>query len=291
MLVAYYYSFSNNADCGRNLTAGTSAKKGVQNSMKILFLADTHCGHVGGLTPPEWRASGSQFPEWTPVAEKAWKKFYEIVCGHKWDVCCLLGDLIDGRAEKDGGQELHILTPEKQSECALHILQKYIKAEKYCGVYGTPYHTGQLGDVEKSIFNALGCAKEHYGDCLKVKIGGKIFDLRHDIGGSSTPVGGDISLRKEVLTDREWCAQHGAAPADCYIRAHVHYCREISDGAGWRIWTCPSLQLWTRFGRRSVHGRIVHWGVLWCEIDDGNVTFYKQVVRLCEMKSLAPVEL
>lgn len=152
-------------------------------------------------------------------------------------------------------------------------------------VFGTPYHVGKCESYERLAYDAVGIPRNLQGDAVQAEICGKLFDLRHDIQGSGSPTGGDVSLRKEVVTDELWVGQHDGRKADVYVRGHVHYGRCLMDAAGWYSATVPSLQLWTRFGARRVHGRVIHWGVWVVDIDsEGDMTWRKVVVKLSSFR-------
>ena len=118
--------------------------------MNNIFIADTHCGHRTGLTPPKW---------WLPdddgfigkvarFQRELWSWFCSEIdsCGPV-DTCIHVGDVIDGKGFRSGGTEL--LTPDRAVQIQMaEIVFEEIGAKNNLIINGTPYHTGNEEDWE-----------------------------------------------------------------------------------------------------------------------------------------------
>lgn len=266
----------------------TASKNG---ETRILALSDLHCGHIGGITPPGYRTSEKIHPGWPEMQAKCWDRATRFVKSRKWDAVLLMGDNIDGRDEKSGGQELCISQPRHQCEAAAEFI-RLANCKRMAGVYGTPYHTGKLTEEEDYLYkNLLEIPPERVGDQLLLDIDGLIVDMRHDISGSSTPTGGDIALRKIAIDTRLWHLEHGRDLPRLILRGHVHYHRVLSDGIGrnsWTVATLPALQTFTKFGRKRVQGRVIQWGIASIIYDrkTGEIRWEKDTAELCTIANM-----
>ena len=262
--------------------------------MRLLACSDPHCGHVGGLAPPGWTVSEKAYPGWPAARRETWNRWRGILKAYgPFDAGLFLGDGIDGRGEKDWGADCTLPDQIKQAECLAECLAAVPfrgGRPRWAAVFGTDYHTGRCEQFEGLAYDAIGIPAALRGNTVQVRAGPVLFDLRHDIGGSSTPTGGDIALRKEALTTQEWHRQHGGEIPTVILRGHVHYCRHVEDAAGWHVWTLPSLQLWTRFGSKRVHGRVIHWGALIIDIDKGgHISWLPVTVPLHSFQPAGPL--
>jgi len=248
-------------------------------SERILFLSDGHCGHIGGLTPPEYRINAELCKDlggdWLGVEEKCWEFFVEQVKGKEFDGCICAGDWIEGKALKSGGRDLLVADRDVQVKIALRCLEE-VNAKRWAFVYGTGYHVGQDERWERKIAKAKGAPIE---DILSINIMGKLLRVKDHGSRTSTPVGGDIAIRKHMVHELVWQRDHGIQPADIYAFGHVHYYREIRDSK-WVAFTLPALQAWTEFGANRCSG-VFHFGTLEMEVfEDGRVETEKHLMEL-----------
>ena len=77
---------------------------------RILATGDWHCGHVVGLTPPEWQHQeiGDKYHDkYARIQRQMWDWFVNAVDKYRpIDRLIINGDLIDGKAFRSGGTEL-----------------------------------------------------------------------------------------------------------------------------------------------------------------------------------------
>ena len=150
---------------------------------KVLALGDMHCGHVVGLTPPDWRCSRRKAGD----AQAALYDAFLEICKEagKVDVCIVNGDCIDGKGEASGGTELITADREEQCEMAIAALAN-VKAKKFVFTRGTPCHVGKEEDWENIIAERMD-AKIH--DVAFLSIDGVAFNVSHHAGSSAVPHG------------------------------------------------------------------------------------------------------
>lgn len=202
---------------------------------KILLLSDNHAGHLLGLTPPEWRRSGGDVREFQKTF---WDWFMENLDPDGYDYCLHAGDAVDGGGHKD--TTFHLTTDiNEQQKIAIATLER-VNAKRFIFCTGTPYHTSGALDYEHAI-------ARHFGDpglswMRKIEIEGVKINLAHTIGKTSTPVGGDIMLKKAQIWDFTRQVLYDDEAADLIIRGHVHESRfnEIDDRG---VVTLPALKL------------------------------------------------
>lgn len=200
--------------------------------MRVAFIGDTHCGHLLGLTPPEYQRQG-------------WDLHYAVSDLWQWyteqtkdniDVAVWMGDLVDGPGRR--GNNNHLTTDmETQSDMAIEIVRT-ANANKNVFVYGTPYHVTGAMDYEAIV------AREFGGDIRthqKIEVDGYRYDVSHAVGKTGTPVGGDIMITKKRLWSHINDVMAGRNPAHYVIRAHVHEYRITGNSVSTGI-TCPCLK-------------------------------------------------
>lgn len=237
---------------------------------KILVISDTHSGHLMGLTHPDYpnekEIAAIMSPLW-----KWWMKTKQ----KEYDVLLHLGDCIEGDDKKDAGF-LRLPDISKQQENCVKIL-KSANAKKHIFVYGTPYHSSSGNiDYEKDIAEEMG--DKNISWCRKVNIDGVKFNLSHTIGKTSTPVGGDIMLRKALIWNRLLSEVDGDDKADVILRGHVHEFRKIEDTES-IVLTLPALKIgnadYDRYPRR-MSGGFYHVGFCEMVVDRGLIIDFKK---------------
>jgi len=228
----------------------------------IVFISDTHCGSVYGLTPPEFQREHK-----SKMQSEAWNAYKKIVDKYKYpDLLVCNGDMIDGNQQKAGGAELFTTDRNVQSECAIQCIAPW-HAKKILMTYGTPYHTGSHEDFE---YNIASCLDAEIEGRLYFKCEGLTFDVRHKVGLSSIYHGRGTALLKEMGWDLMKEAEGMSPKVDVVVRSHVHYHVWIETGNK-IMFTTPALQLSRgRFGSRECSG-ITNWGVIHLILDNGQI--------------------
>jgi hypothetical protein len=226
----------------------------ARKAQRWLFASDLHCGHIGGLTPPDWRSPPAMlgglaaswqadFWDWWTVSIRQHGPFDGAV----WN-----GDLIDGLGRKSHGSEQITTDAKKQVSMAIACVQSAC-APRNIITAGTAYHTGDDCDFEEGV------AKEvrggQFAPHVRLDVDGVRFNLRHHGNASSLPYGMSAGAKEAMwgLIQEATLAQHeGRAPhpADWYVRSHAHrLC--LYETAHLHALAMPCLQLpVSKFGRR-----------------------------------------
>lgn len=221
--------------------------------MKVLSLGDTHCGHLGGLTPPAFQLSvHDSAPERRRIIAEAQREMYKwyvdtVVKRGPYDVVILGGDLADGKQAKSDGEDLWSTKVRDQVSCAITLLEPLIVKgkTKVFGVKGSRYHTEGYADDE--ILEALGAEASHQE---LLEIDGTVFDIRHKVGCGGAP-SSRPGVRNEWLHSLIWNA-HGDGPrAEVVVRHHAHTYWHEGDGSYLGI-VVPGLQWFSDFGQLNV---------------------------------------
>lgn len=115
---------------------------------------DWHCGHVVGLTPPQWwQHEKSLHGKDQRTIWNAWQSMRKNV--PRPDLLIINGDAIDGRGDKSGGTEQITTDREEQCDMAEEII-KIINPKSVRMTYGTGYHTGNHEDWEHVLAKRIG---------------------------------------------------------------------------------------------------------------------------------------
>ena len=254
---------------------------------KGVLLADLHCGHRAGLTPPEYWDRGVK---WHDVQSGCWDRYTDLVAkiGRVNFVVCN-GDAIDGTGYRSGGTELVTADLFEQAKMAAESLALW-KAKTYILSYGTDYHVGVSGeDFEEAVADKLRektNAKVILSSHPFVDIGGVMFDIKHHIGGSSTPYTAGTAILKDKMHNEQWFLDGEGQPlADVVLRAHIHQFAWFGghrNGSPWLAIRQPALQAaGTKFGGRRCSG-VVHWGLIEAAIEDGTIDF---TAHICDVSA------
>lgn len=254
---------------------------------RILVVSDKHCGHLVGLTPPEWQIpyspnSRSQRSKFAKVQHEVWEWYTSTLKSiGKVDHVFDLGDNIDGDGGRSGGSELITTDRDEQADMAVACLSQIKTVGSNVMVYGTPYHTGVTEDFESQIAREMSWK---IGSHEQPTIDGKVFDLKHKIGSSKKKELRYTALGNEIVANQEWANAGQQKRADCVIRGHVHYYKYIEDEDSMGF-TCPALQGYgSKFGARQCLGR-VNVGVVVIDIKDEVISVSKMLADK-ELKSL-----
>jgi hypothetical protein len=249
--------------------------------MKIACLADSHCGSVGGLTPP-WREAGGQESHLARMRASLWAHFVEHM-PHQPDVLLLMGDLVDGAQRKDDARGLLMPDCKEQLSCVEEIID-FIHPTHTVLVYGTGYHVIQGIHLEQELVERLKhlpYAPIDAGHHVHVRLGGMLFDLKHTVGTGMLYHTRSMPLLRENYYNllRADC---GMSPrARVFLRAHAHrYMWHSSRHVDMGI--LPSLQAWSDFGARLSDTHDV--GVVHLDVTRGSLTHQ---VHLMDFKYLS----
>ncbi len=220
---------------------------------RVVAMADTHCGHTAGLTPPPWHNSAPLSERDLIQRAEMWQWYVDTLADLKpIDVLFFLGDAVDGKGERSGGTEQITTDRIVQAEMAAKCIEE-VGAKETVMLYGTPYHTGVDEDWEQVVAKELGV--EIHG-WFSAEINGVKFDLLHKLGGSKIPYLRYTAVAREMALNVDWAKDLLRPLANFVLRAHVHYCRWAGEPGHEGI-ILPALQGYgSKYGIRQCGGRI-----------------------------------
>jgi len=235
---------------------------------RVAIIADLHCGHIVGLTPPSY-LHGQQpldgpYDFVTKVRNKAFDiaaqvwAGYVAICKAIQPVHLLIvnGDCVEGLNDKNGGAELAEPDVNVQVKMAAECIRQ-VGAQKTAILYGTPYHTSNMQDGMQYENNVAQIVKaDHVGAHDWPEVEGVIFDVKHFISKSAVPYGRSTAIRRAAFWNMVW-ADRGAQPrGSVVVRSHVHYFDFSGDARRLGVIT-PALQgMGTRFGKLICEGTV-----------------------------------
>lgn len=255
-----------------------------------LVISDSHCGHLVGLSMPEYHkpiGEGERQEKYAAVRKSIWEYFVEEIVEpfRPFDFLIFNGDATDGKGDRSGGTE-HLTTDRvTQSRMAADIIN-YINAEKVFMVYGTHYHVNGPGgeDWEDLVADMVGAK---IGSHEWINVNGRIFDFKHKISSSTIPHGRLTALAREILWNRIWAARGLQPLADVLIRSHVHY-YEMEEHQDCLGFITPALQGYgSKFGARECSGLVDIGGLIFDVYPDGEIQWYKRKAEIESQKAKA----
>ncbi|MCE5185043.1 MAG: hypothetical protein LLF76_02835 [Planctomycetaceae bacterium] len=245
--------------------------------MRIVVLSDLHCGHLVGLTHPDYQRQTvkgrrrlskaaefqSQLWDWYAKTIKSLRPIDRVIVN---------GDAIDGAGTRSGGTELIEVDRNEQVNMAIKAIE-ITDAKRYSMTYGTAYHTGDKEDYEDQV------AKHFHatiGSHEWIHANGWVIDCKHHLGATQVPYGIYTNLAKEVLYNQLWADKGEQPRADILIRSHVHkfaQCASETGGQIVRAFSTPALQGYgSKYGARRCSATI-NVGLLVLDIEKGpNIT-------------------
>ena len=234
---------------------------------RVVVIACMHCGHLVGLTPPQWwmskaRAHESNIPSHIPETQRRMWGAYKATLADLKPIHTLIvnGDCIEGKGGRSGATELLAADREEQASMAVQCIAQ-AEASNLVVIYGTAYHTGEDEDWENVV--ATRCAASGKFDECKigshewVQVNGVIFDVKHHVGASSVPYGRYTAIARAKLWNMMWAERQEQPKAHFIIRSHVHYHVDCGERRKWRAMTTPALQAaGTKYGARRCEGTV-----------------------------------
>jgi len=249
-----------------------------RRTKRIVALADSHCGHRSGLTPPEWRLNpdNPHDRKWAALQRAQWDWFHrKITHLQPFWLLLSLGDLVDGKSERAGGRDAIRLQREEQTQMAQQIIE-YIHPREKEMVYGTRYHVRDWEDEVARMTDAK------IGAHGWPEIYGVVFDIKHKIGRSTIPHGRMTALLRSKLWNELWAARGRQPNANILLRAHVHYHMQYSDAHNFMA-TLPALQgVGSEYGAEQCEG-LIDYGFMTFDIKpSGSWTWQSHLAELPE---------
>ena len=235
---------------------------------KIAILGDMHCGHINAIAHPKDQASED--------AQGLWKLYKSFCKRHgPFDGVILTGDLIDGRAGRNGGVELLTTDQMNQADMAIRVLDELPvrKGAPWWLASGTPYHAGTDEDFERLVASSFGASRSAV---VWAEIGGLVIRARHKINRAMN------NLVKQVETHVRRIGSGREPQADYMLFGHLHCHKthtEMLNGKPITAVCCPTLQGETDFGSRQCDGD-VDLGAMCLEIGGVTPVLHRHIVPL-----------
>ena len=256
-------------DCGKWASYDNNGEK-----RRVVVISDLHCGHVTGLTPEKYNVGSDVHAQY---CEETWQWYCRVIDSlQPINVLIVNGDAIDGRQEKNGGNELLTGDRIKQVQMACDIIER-AKPQQIYMTYGTPYHTGKDENFEDLVANYFHATIQNN---LRLSVNGCLFDVRHKIGRSNIPHGRYTSLARTSMW-ADLMREDREKPA-VIIRSHVHYFSSVMHSANRIALTTPALQGFSSYGAKECEGN-VDFGLVVFEIGEfGTVDLFKPYIAKIE---------
>jgi hypothetical protein len=250
---------------------------------RVVVLADPHCGHRVGLTPPKYQSGNRE--QMNRLSER-WKWFKSTINKLKPFGCAVwLGDLCDGLGKDTSECILPDLN--RQIRGAIEIVET-VGAKTNFFVYGTAFHVRTKDGLELETEVAKHFNAEIHGQ-IQVKVDDYILDCRHSAGSKSgIKTSRGLPIAKERESNIAWWMEGCQELATHYFRAHVHYLYEAGEPNRWQGYAVPALQdHGTKYGR--VLSNTVHMGFGVLTIKDGEWPIWK--IHEAPRKKMVPFKL
>lgn len=253
---------------------------------RLIAIGDLHCGHVVGVTPPEWE-QGDRPQHHAHKTQKIRRACWEWLVQTakrlgRPDVLVVNGDAIEGKGARSGGTELLEADRSAQADMAAQAIGLF-HARHIVMTYGTAYHvSGDGEDWEQVLADKV--AADKLGAHEWVEIAGTVWDFKHHVSGSGVPHGRKTAVSREELWNLVW-SDAGLQPrADWVCRSHVHY---HEGGFRWygrrQVWamTLPPLQaMGSKYGARTCSGTVDVGLVVWDVGNGGDVTWHAEMAHI-----------
>jgi hypothetical protein len=256
---------------------------------RVLATGDWHSGHQVGLSGPKYHGPTTEDHKYLKLAlirkgvwdwwEWALKPYRPI------NILLLNGDAIDGKGEKSGGTELIVSDRNAQCRIAMDVIE-FIDPSVIRMSYGTNYHVG-VGEDWEDVLAEMAGAK--IGSHEWFEINGKVFDMKHKIGGSQIPHGRLTPLAKEILWNRQWSANLLQPRANVVLRSHTHY-YEQCDHDHCLGFNLPAMMgFGSKFGARQCSGMVDIGFTIFDVYDNGEIKWKTERADLEVMAASAEV--
>jgi hypothetical protein len=220
---------------------------------RLVVISDLHCGHVAGLTPPEfdrWAPEGLADLESQYLNRRyIWDWFEKQVKSlGKVDVLIANGDMLDGKGPASGGTEQLYMSYEQQADMAAAVIGRFAGSPSVNMSFGTGYHTGKEEDWESVLARQIGAEK--IGDEDNIEINGLVLNYKHHLGTSQVPYGRATAVLRDKFWKDIWALRGEYPKVDVVIRSHVHY-HQYTGGPDFLAMTTPALQGYgSKYARR-----------------------------------------
>ena len=233
-------------------------KKKSKEFIRTVFLSDLHCGHIAGLTPPQWQLNleNEIYSEYARLQRQVWDfleiSVNELLEERPIDRLIINGDAIDGDGAKCKGTEQITSDMYEQVLMAEECIRLF-KCDNIAMTYGSNYHQARGTDFERILADNLGAI---IGNDLKLKINNSIVQVKHHVGNSSVPYSKATQVAKAKMNDILDSLKNGLEIADLVVRSHVHKYVYFENTQLGKAFVTPCFQVKSNFGKRYFDGTL-----------------------------------
>jgi hypothetical protein len=280
----------------------------------ILYSTDWHAGNSNGVLAPGTRLiyndPGEPYKEYTPNLTGAQDRIWNVTqncisyAEKKADGSPLI--TIIGGDIQHGKKFVEMLVSTRgyhQGEIAMQYYDEFPKRLNVTAnymVYGTDAHTDE-GTAEVELAEKI---RDKYAiesiavNMLTLNVEGVVLDIAHEgpQSGRSHTLGNPprIYLRRAMSEDLDTLNK---PPADVYLRGHFHsYADESAslerNGKFYhsRIITCPAMCSSNGYARAATRAQsFLRIGMIYMEVENGHLTFVKELLQNFDLRSRASV--
>jgi hypothetical protein len=242
---------------------------------KVLVISDLHCGHLYGLTPPDWQDGNREVLQFQ---RNLWA-FYKSTIEENgpFDILICNGDAIEGKSALWGSRELITADRHEQVRMAAYAINE-ARAPVVHLTYGTRYHVGKEEDFESILLDLIEAKEKAAHGHLFLRVEDTVLDVKHKVGKSTVPHGRFTTLFRAAVWNILWAESDERQPrADILIRSHVHYYVYCGDRGKLALIT-PALTYNSMYGIRECEGT-VDVGLIIFEIDGDNFSYYPKFLK------------
>lgn len=248
---------------------------------RLVAIADLHCGHRAGLTPP---GAGYQIDDpievhrhFAELQRAMWTWYADILEAlQPINTLVVNGDAIDGKGERSGGTEQYEMDRHVQALLAAQCIRE-ARAEKVFIIRGTPYHTGRDEDFEDTVASEVGAAHIGFHDWVDCE--GVVFDFKHKVSTSVVPYGRHTGPARSAVWNALWAERKLQPRAQVVVRSHAHYF-DFSGDARTLIVVTPGLQgFGSKYGAAQCEG-LVDIGLVNFDCEGGRYAWKPRLMNL-----------
>jgi len=213
-----------------------------------IVVADPHCGSYWGLSPLSVELPGTNDGEYRvgKLGRLLYNEYMKLVKEfYKPDFLLFLGDSIEGKQKKSGGEGTWTTNFQVQGAVAIDLLNEW-KAKSFYAVRGTRYHIDDANAdeyVAKNVSNAIAIDGQYAPPDRYLTVLGHIIHMAHKIGGSHVFQSRATAPARELTQNRIMDPKSDVYRANLILRGHLHHYARLDLGVHCSMIKCPGFKL------------------------------------------------
>ena len=219
-----------------------------KNAKLGIVVTDIHCGSYWGLSPLSVELPGTNDGEYRvgKLGRLLYAEYMKLVKEfYKPDFLLFLGDSIEGKQKKSGGEGTWTTNFQTQGDVAIELLNEW-KAKSFYAVRGTRYHIDDANAdeyVAKNVSNAVSIDGQYAPPDRYLTVLGQIIHMSHKIGGSKVWQYRGTPASRELTMNRVMDPKLDVYRANLILRGHVHHFLKLDAGPHSTMIKCPCWKL------------------------------------------------